>query len=137
MMALEDAIRYSEDVEVCEFKVEHFYAKGVYMRVLHIPANHVLTGEIHRETSTNILAKGKIAISASTGDRVMEAPEYFVTQPGEKKAGYALEDTIWINVFPNEDDCEEPDVLVERLCYTAGYAQLECETQEQLDFFED
>ena len=137
MEALEHAIRNSpEEITPCEFGVEHFYATGTYMRVLHIPAGHVLTGEIHRNKTVNILAQGKIAIATSQGDKMMEAPAYFVTEPGEKKAGYALEDTIWINVFPCEDN-EPVEQILEQVCYMQGYEQLERETRSQLDFFEE
>ena len=135
MEGLEAAI--FRELTPVEFVVEDFFATGTYMRVLHIPANHILTGEIHKERSVNILVKGKIAIATSQGDKLMEAPAYFVTEPGEKKAGYALEDTIWINVFPNADDEENIDNILERVCYMEGYPQLDRETRAQLDFFED
>ena len=134
-MALEASIY--RDLEPVEFETEHLFAKGTYTRVLHIPENHVLTGHIHKDRTINILVKGKIAIATSEGEKMMEAPAYFVTEPGEKKAGYAITDTIWINVFPNEDDEEAIEPILDRVCYMEGYEQLERETQAQLDFFEE
>ncbi|MAG24819.1 hypothetical protein CMI47_04495 [Candidatus Pacearchaeota archaeon] len=135
MQALEQSI--IDELELVEFETEHIFAKGTYTRVLHVPAGHVLTGHIHRESCINIVVKGKMKAATSEGDKLVQAGDYLVSGPGEKKAGYAIEDTTWINVFPNPDDTEDVPKLLDRLCYMEGYEQLERETHAQLDFFED
>jgi len=126
-----------EDLEPVEFETEHLFAKGTYTRVLHVPAGHVLTGHIHRESCINFVMKGRMRIATDEGDREVGAGEYFVTGAGVKKAGFALEDTIWINVFPNAEEERDEDVLVERLTYIDGYEQLDREQQEKLPHIED
>lgn len=76
-------------------------------------------------------------IATDEGDREVGAGEYFVTGAGVKKAGFALEDTIWINVFPNAEEERDEDVLVERLTYIDGYEQLDSEQQEKIPHIED
>ena len=84
--------------------VEHLFAHKTYARVLHIPAGTVLTGKEHRHATINILLKGRIRISATNEEpRDMEAPAIFVSQPGCRRAGLAIEDTIWVNVHGTEE----------------------------------
>tara|TARA_R110002094_G_scaffold157781_2_gene144041 strand:+ start:7710 stop:8126 length:417 start_codon:yes stop_codon:yes gene_type:complete len=81
-----------------DLEVKHFFAHKTYTRELFIPAGTVLTGEIHRYSAINIISKGKIRVVTDEGEYDIEAPHTFVSGAGVKKAGYALEDTIWINV---------------------------------------
>lgn len=99
IVALEQAMRANPDIQV-EFEVKHYFAHGTYTKELYIPAGVVLTGKIHRNSCINILSKGKMRVISDEGQYDIEAPYVFVSGPDVKKAGYALEDSIWINVFP-------------------------------------
>lgn len=103
---LEDELIQHEQVEM---EVRHHFAHGTYARELHIPKGTVLTGKIHRHSCINILSKGKIKVVTDEGFYELEAPHTFVSGPDVKKAGYALEDSIWINVHPwdGEADLEQ------------------------------
>ena len=57
------------------------------------------------------------------GEYEIEAPHIFVSGPGVKKAGYAIEDTVWINVHPWEG--EENIELIEQQVIVPSYEQLE------------
>lgn len=84
-----------------EFKETHHFAEGIYGRELFIPAGTVLTGKIHRHSTLNILLQGRIKVTNADGAvRELSAPAVFVSPPGCKKVGLALEDTIWLNVHP-------------------------------------
>jgi hypothetical protein len=98
MATLEQAI--IRELEPVTCKEEHLYAEGTYTRVLHIPKDAVLTGKVHRESCINILSKGSMLVVTDEGEYTITAPYHFVSGPGVKKAGYALEDSIWINVHP-------------------------------------
>lgn len=131
MEALEDAML--RELEPAHMELEHLFAHGTYTRVLHIPAGTVLTGHIHRHSTINIIPSGKILIAMEDGDKVVEGPTWFVSGPGTKKAGYALEDTVWINVLPNENEDREIEVLENKSVYKEGYAQLEREQRLLLE----
>ena len=131
MMALENAIK--RDLPLVELECEHIFAHGTYTRVLHIPKGTVLTGHIHRHSCINIVSKGKIVVATDDGDKELTAPAHFVSSPGVKKAGYALEDTIWINVLPNFDEERDIELIEERALYVQGYEQLEHEQQLKLE----
>lgn len=129
MAALEAMI--IKELEPVEFKEEHFFAEGTYTRVLHIPKGTVLTGKIHRHSCINIIPKGKLAVVTDEIEKIVSAPAYFVSAPGVKKAGYALEDTIWINVHPweGEQDLE----AIEHEMVVPSYEALEQEQRELLE----
>lgn len=97
IMALETELKKHEQIEL---ETRHHFAHGTYTRELHIPKRCVITGKIHRHSCINILAKGKIRVVTEEDDYDIEAPYVFVSGPGIKKAGYALEDSVWINVHP-------------------------------------
>lgn len=107
-----------------DLEVEHYFAHGTYTRVLHIPAGTIITGKIHRYSCVNIVSQGKIAVITDEGEFEIEAPHIFVSGPGVKKAGVALEDTIWINVHPWEG--EEDLKMIEQTLIAPNYEALEC-----------
>ena len=100
--------------EPVALKEYHHFAKGTYTRELHIPAGVMLTGKIHAHSVINILAKGTIVVSDGGSDREISAPYTFVSPPGMKKAGFALTDSVWINVHPwdGEADIEQLEYQV-------------------------
>jgi len=89
---------------VPDTKLIHHFADGIYGRELHLPKGTILTGAIHRGRTLNIIPKGRIQVSA-VGEvpRIIEAPACFVSEAGSRRAGIALEDTIWINVHASEE----------------------------------
>ena len=125
--ALEEALKNHEAVEL---EVKHHFAHGTYTRELLIPKGTMLTGQIHRHSCINIISKGKIIAFTDKGRIEIEAPHTFVSGPGVKKAGYALEDTIWLNVHPW--DGPEDIELIEKATVVPSYEQLEHESKGAL-----
>jgi hypothetical protein len=83
----------------------HHFAPGVYSRELFIPKGTVLIGKMHRHACTNVLLKGKIKVITEFEEgKILEAPLIWTSPPNTKRAGYAIEDTIWVNIHPNEDN---------------------------------
>lgn len=120
IQALENQMR---DLPQVDLEVNHYFAHGTYTRELIIPAGVMLTGKIHLFSTVNILSQGKMKIATSEGMKVVEAPYTFVSAPGEKKVGVALEDSVFINVFP-WDGIDDTEAIVEK--YTvASYENLE------------
>jgi len=76
-----------------------------YTRELFIPKGTMLLGKIHKKPCLNIITKGKIIIKKNMEDNgvLYEVPGdrtlTFITDAGSQKIGYALEDTIIINIF--------------------------------------
>ena len=97
---LEAALKRENQVELTTL---HHFADGIYVRELHIPKGVTLTGKVHRKSTVNIITKGSILVVTEEGKRLVTAPECFVSAPGCKKAGHALEDTIWLNIHRTDE----------------------------------
>lgn len=85
-----------------DLPVTHHFAPGVYARELFIPEGTLLTGKIHKFAHLNILLKGHILVSNMGESKELEAPLVFVSPPSTKRAGYALEDSLWLTIHPTE-----------------------------------
>ena len=125
-LAYRDQLKQLENVLLglpqVELETQHYYAEGTYTRVLHLPKDTILTGKIHRFSCINILAKGKIKVVTDESDYNIEAPYIFVSGPLVKKAGYVIEDAVWINVHPwdgkmNLEQIENTVIVSEQLEY--------------------
>lgn len=98
IVALESAIL--AECPPLELVEKHYFAHGTYTRELHIPAGTTLTGKIHRHSCINVVAKGRIKVITDEGESEIVGYHAFVSGPNVKKAGFVLEDTIWLNVHP-------------------------------------
>lgn len=114
--------------------LKHWLAPGIYAREIHLPANTVVVGRIHRHRHFNIISQGKIVCYTEQGGiETHEAPASFISEPGTKRVVYTQEDAIWTTIHPNPDDETDITTLEDR--YTAmEYAELgmEVSTQEEL-----
>jgi hypothetical protein len=110
LMELECAIK-DQDTEVTIEPVI-YSAAGVYAREITIPAGTALVGEIHLKDQINVVSKGVIKVATEEGVRVIEAPCTFVSPAGTKRAGFAMEDTVW-TTFLATDKTEDKDVYSE------------------------
>lgn len=106
------------------FPVEHFFAPHLYARQMTIPAGSLIIGKIHRHAHINTVSKGRIKVFSEFGTSIVEAPFTFVSEPGTKRVGIALEDTIWTTYHPTE---ETDPVKAEE--------EIVCKTFEEFDAF--
>ena len=88
----------------------HWHCEGAYVRELHMPEGQVVTGAIHRYGCINILLKGRLKVVQSDGEAIVEAGSIYITEPREKKALFALEDSIFLTVHATELT-EEEDLI--------------------------
>jgi hypothetical protein len=88
--------------------LRHFHMAGrvashVYAREMTIPKGVTLVGRVHKYETMNIVSKGRIIIASEEGVREIAAPYIFVSKPGAKRAGYALEDTLWTTIHLTDE----------------------------------
>lgn len=106
--------------------VAHYFGPGVYIREVTIPAGVCAIGRYQKQEHTNIILRGKVAMFTEQGTvKEVSAPSLFVGQPGQKM-GYAIETTVWLNVFANPDNCRDLDEL-ERRCFSDSQELTELE----------
>jgi hypothetical protein len=82
--------------------VNHF-APGIYAREMTIPAGVVLTGAVHKTEHLNIVSKGRISVSTDDGMKEVAAPYAFVSKPGTKRVGFAIEETVWTTIHATHE----------------------------------
>ncbi len=75
--------------------VRNYFVPGMYAREMTIPAGAVLTGAVHKTEHLSTVSAGRILVLTDDGPVVITAPYTFVSKPGAKRAGLALETTVW------------------------------------------
>lgn len=111
VLALEDAVRAQpeafDDVEAEAALNTHFFAPGVYGRQIRIPKGMCVVGKIHRHAHLNIITTGTVRVVTEFGEDTFTGPRTWVSEPGTKRAVYALEDTEWTTIHPNPSDTQD------------------------------
>lgn len=102
VLALEEAIRETPEQVDLEALTSHYFAEGIYLRELRIPAGVVVVGKIHRTQHLTIICSGTVKITTDHGTREITGPAVFVSEPGAKKAAYAVTDVVVMNPHPAE-----------------------------------
>jgi hypothetical protein len=117
---------------------EHIFKPGSYERKITIPPWVVLTGAEHKTPYHVRLEKGTIAVNTDDGVKVLTAPCEFDAKAGMQRAGRVFEDeVVWVDVYPNPDDCADLAVLENRLYVVpaCGLADSRTEIQKaQIDY---
>jgi len=94
----------------------HTFLPGVYERKITVPPWTVLTGAAHKTGYRVRLEKGTIAVNRETEVVVLTAPFEFDAKAGEQRAGRVFdEEVVWVDIYDNPDDCQDLDVLEDRL----------------------
>lgn len=95
--------------------VVHHFGPGVYMREVTLPAGSCIVGHHHRDAHMNIMLRGSLVLVDDDGsERHLVAPQTFTAPPGRKTAK-VIEETVWLNIYPNVDECRDIDAIEARL----------------------
>ena len=108
--ALERALQHLPQVDC---PVRHFFVPGMYAREMTIPAGTVLTGAVHKTEHLSTISAGRILVQTDDGVKDIRAPFTFVSKPGAKRAGVAMETTVWTTYHATSTT--DLDALVEEL----------------------
>jgi hypothetical protein len=104
-----------ERLPQCDTGLDHIYADGLYGRKWSCGRGCVIVTEIHKVQHISSLIKGKIVVASDAGIQILEAPQFFVTEPGTQRVILTIEDTVFTTVHLNPDNCKDPDELKARL----------------------
>jgi hypothetical protein len=105
-----------ESTDLKEY-TDHFFAPGIYLRTLFIPAGFLLVGRRHRHEVLNILMKGTVIMVNEQGEKVTaKAPLIFTAKPGQK-AGFAVTDIWYATVHANPDNNTDIEQLEKEMLY--------------------
>ncbi len=106
------------------FLTKHHFLPGIYIRELHIPKGMIVVGRIHKHRHISILGKGAIEVLVNGRIEIVTAPFMCSTEPGFKRIGLALDDTIWSTVH-----------LTDITDVTTLEKELVCDTEEEYQVF--
>jgi quercetin dioxygenase-like cupin family protein len=89
----------------------HHFGPGIYIREVTFQPGQLILGHAHKHESLSIMLKGRLLLQTPDGDvREVVAPAMLLTPPG-RKAAYAIEETVFQNVFATTET--DPDKLEE------------------------
>lgn len=84
--------------------LKHYFAPGVYIREITMPAGSIVIGKIHKTEHFNIIQKGCVTLHGEDGSHEMlTGPLTFVSKAGVQKVLYIHEDTVWSTVHLTEN----------------------------------
>jgi hypothetical protein len=91
-----------------ECPLRHYFAPGVYVREIFMPAGTIVIGKIHKTEHFNIIHRGSVLIVHDDYSRERLGPSTFVSKPGVQKVLYIEEDTVWSTIhITDERDLEK------------------------------
>lgn len=90
-----------------EAEPEHYFAPGMYVRKLALPAGAVVVGKMHRHEHIVMLTKGETTIRTDEGMQRFVAPHIWTSSAGMKRVLYTHTDCEFVTVHAtNETDVE-------------------------------
>lgn len=89
------------------FPLKHSFVDGLYIREMEMKKDHFAIGKLQKHEHLWVLLKGHLTVTTQSGSEEYIAPCYVKAKPGEKKAVYAHEDSIFVNIYPNVDNTED------------------------------
>ena len=96
--------------------MEDYGGARLYARECSVPAGMIFTGKLHRHPHIVSLIKGKMAVVSEGGRKVVSAPSTWAAPSGSKRAFYAIEDSVLLNVhITNIEDETDLDKLEEEV----------------------
>lgn len=99
-----------------EIEVKHHFADGCYAREMHVKAGVALVGAEHKTNHHWVLSKGSCRVVSNGVKITIKAPHHGITNPGDKRAIYAISDIVWTTFHvTNKTDVDEisKDILME------------------------
>lgn len=81
-----------------ELKTDHYFADGMYCRLLFRPADTLVVGKVHKKEHLYIVASGEVTIAGDGYKERVVGPKVFVSKPGTKRAVYAHTDATTMTV---------------------------------------
>ena len=89
----------------------HFFAPGMYLRELVVPAGMLMVGKIHKHEHFLLVLKGRAEVISEFGRVVVDAGHISISPAGVKRVVLALEDTQFVTVHVNKEDSQDLAVI--------------------------
>lgn len=114
------------DLPEVDCPLQHVFPPGLYLRTIFIPKGTVIVGKIHRHQHGNILSQGEVAVLTESGGlERLRGPITMVSEPGTKRAVYALTDVVWTTIHLNPTNTQDLEQLEREIIAPTYQAYLE------------
>ena len=122
--ALENAMLSSDDSRIAKgnsdmFPLKHSFSEGVYIREMFMQKGGLVIGKLYKISHTWFLLKGELEVATDEGVEYYIAPCYVNAPEGTKRVLHAIEDVIFVNVYPNPDNITDIEQLEDMLTCTS------------------
>ena len=94
-----------------DYETSHLFADGLYCRRIKIPADTLMTSQIHRFSHIATIISGEVEVRSATELIRYIAGDTFVTPAGTKRALYTITDVVWQTVHSVPEGCTDVDVI--------------------------
>jgi len=111
------------------FPLKHSFVDGLYIREMQMKKDHFAIGKLQKNEHLWMLLQGKLTVTTQSGSEEYIGPCYVKAKAGEKKAVYAHEDSVFVNIYPNPNNEQDLD-KIENTWIAKNY--LEYEKYKQL-----
>lgn len=106
---VEDVTRELLSMPQADCPVRHFFAPGICVREISMPAGSMAVGHLQKYDHLNVFLSGKVRMLMDDGSfEDLHAPMIFVGKPG-RKIGYIFEDMVWQNIYAT--DLTDPEAV--------------------------
>ena len=89
------------------FPLKHSFVDGLYIREMKMEKGSFAIGKLQKNEHLWMLLQGKLTVTTESSSEEYIGPCYVKAKPGEKKAVYAHEDSIFVNIYPNPDNTQD------------------------------
>ena len=93
--------------EIEDIPIKHDFADQIYLRQMTMGKGQLVIGAIHNHKHIWFLLKGKITVNDDGKIIDHIAPCYMISEPGSKRAIYAHEDSIFVNIHKNPSNTND------------------------------
>lgn len=98
-----------------EQPLTHHFNEGQYAREIFNPKGSLIVTKTHKQGNASFIPTGRLLVITEEGQKEMHGGQWFMTKPGTKRLIYALEDTRFVTVHPNPDNCTDLEILESRI----------------------
>jgi len=89
----------------------HYFAKGMYLRELTVPAGMLIVGKTHLHEHLLVVVSGEAEIISEFGREVVKGGHISTSQAGVKRVVLAKEDTKFLTLHLNPTDTQDLEVI--------------------------
>lgn len=94
-------------VEALNGQLTHQFINGLYVRMVKMPKDMVVTTKIHKVRHPFFVLKGRCKVMTEGGVEEIVAPYMGITEPGTKRLIHVLEECVWYTVHATDKTTPE------------------------------